>query len=67
MLAVRLPAAAKSRFVELALVTGRPESFYVREARTGHLHDREDLRLAGRELAAIRADRPPTVALAEVT
>jgi RHH-type rel operon transcriptional repressor/antitoxin RelB len=42
MLAARIPAALESRLDKLAKLTGRPKSFYVRQALTAHLEEIED-------------------------
>lgn len=42
MLAVRIPAALENRLEKLARLTGRPKSFYVRQALTTHLDEIED-------------------------
>ena len=55
MLAVRLPTEIEARLDNLAQTTGRTKSYYVREAILEHLDDLEDLYLAERELAGIRA------------
>jgi RHH-type transcriptional regulator, rel operon repressor / antitoxin RelB len=42
MLAVRIPDEMEARLEELAKLTGRPKSYYVREALAAHLDDIED-------------------------
>jgi RHH-type rel operon transcriptional repressor/antitoxin RelB len=42
MLAVRIPDEMETRLDELAKLTGRPKSFYVREALHAHLEEIED-------------------------
>jgi RHH-type rel operon transcriptional repressor/antitoxin RelB len=42
MLAVRIPDEVEKRLNKLAKVTGRPKSFYVRQALTMHLDEVED-------------------------
>jgi RHH-type rel operon transcriptional repressor/antitoxin RelB len=42
MLAVRIPDEMETRLEELARLTGRPKSFYVREALQAHLEEIED-------------------------
>jgi RHH-type rel operon transcriptional repressor/antitoxin RelB len=42
MLAVRIPDELETRLEKLAELTGRPKSFYVREALTAHLDEIED-------------------------
>jgi RHH-type rel operon transcriptional repressor/antitoxin RelB len=41
MLAVRIPEEMESRLDALAALTGRPKSFYVRQALEAHLQDIE--------------------------
>ncbi len=66
MLAVRLPTEIEARLDNLAQTTGRTKSYYVREAILEHLDDLEDLYLAERVLAGIRAGRVKTIPLEEV-
>jgi len=42
MLAVRIPDVMENRLDKLAKLTGRPKSFYVREALESHLDEIED-------------------------
>jgi RHH-type rel operon transcriptional repressor/antitoxin RelB len=42
MLAVRIPDSVQIRLDKLAKLTGRPKSFYVRQALTAHLDEIED-------------------------
>ena len=42
MLAVRVPDSVEKRLDKLAKLTGRPKSFYVRQALTAHLDEIED-------------------------
>jgi RHH-type rel operon transcriptional repressor/antitoxin RelB len=42
MLAVRIPDDMETRLGKLAALTGRPKSFYVREALHAHLEEIED-------------------------
>jgi RHH-type rel operon transcriptional repressor/antitoxin RelB len=42
MLAVRIPDEMETRLDNLAALTGRPKSFYVREALQAHLDEIED-------------------------
>jgi RHH-type transcriptional regulator, rel operon repressor / antitoxin RelB len=42
MLAARIPDVLESRLDKLAKLTGRPKSFYVRQALTTHLDEIED-------------------------
>jgi RHH-type rel operon transcriptional repressor/antitoxin RelB len=46
MLAARIPRALESRLDKLAKLTGRPKSFYVRQALTAHLDEIEDTYVA---------------------
>lgn len=66
MLAIRLPAEVESRLDALAKATGRTKTFYAREAILEHLDDLEDLYLAERELAAVRAGKSKTMPLEEL-
>ncbi len=66
MLAVRLPDEIQNRLTHLAKETGRPKSYYVREAIVAHLDDMEDLYLAEQRLIEVRAGRSQTVDLDEV-
>jgi RHH-type rel operon transcriptional repressor/antitoxin RelB len=42
MLAVRIPDEMESRLDKLAALTGRPKSFYVRQALAAHLDEIEE-------------------------
>ncbi len=42
MLAVRIPDEMETRLEKLAALTGRPKSYYVREALSAHLEEIED-------------------------
>jgi RHH-type rel operon transcriptional repressor/antitoxin RelB len=66
MLAIRLPEEIEKRLDALAKETGRTKSFYVREAILEHLDDLEDVYIAEKRLADIRAGRSTTVSLEEV-
>jgi RHH-type rel operon transcriptional repressor/antitoxin RelB len=66
MLAIRLPVEIEKRLDALAKQTGRTKSFYVREAILEHLDDLEDIYIAEKELAEIRAGRDNSVSLEEV-
>jgi len=66
MLAIRLPEEIEKRLDALAKQTGRTKSYYVREAILEHLDDLEDIYLAEKELADIRAGRGTSVSLEEV-
>ena len=65
MLSVRLPEDIERRLTALAETTGRPKSFYVREAILNRLDEMEDIYLAEKRLEDIRAGRARTVSLAE--
>jgi RHH-type rel operon transcriptional repressor/antitoxin RelB len=66
MLAIRLPVEIEKRLDALAKETGRTKSFYVREAILEHLDDLEDIYLAEKELADIRAGRGTSVSLEDM-
>lgn len=66
MLSIRLPAEIESRLDALSKETGRPKSYYVREAILEYLDDLEDVYLAEQRLADLNAGRSHTVALEEV-
>jgi len=65
-ISIRLPEEVESRLSQLASLTGRSKTYYIREAIVEHLDDMEDLYLAERELEEIRAGRARTVPLEEV-
>ena len=50
MIAVRLPKEIESRLDNLAKLTGRTKTFYVREAILDHLEDLEDIYIAEKRL-----------------
>jgi len=56
-LAIRLPEGIEERLNALAKETGRTKTFYVREAILVYLDDIEDIYLAEKRLADIRAGR----------
>lgn len=66
MLAIRLPTDLEERLAVLAERTGRTKTFYAREAIEKHIDDLEDLYLAEKELAKVKAGRSKPVPLAEV-
>ncbi|MGI9170813.1 MAG: type II toxin-antitoxin system RelB family antitoxin [Caulobacteraceae bacterium] len=66
MLAIRLPLEIENRLEALAAATGRTKTFYAREAILEHLDDLEDLYLAERRLADLRAGRAKAIPLEEV-
>ena len=63
MLAIRLPQEIENRLTALAAATGRTKTFYAREAILEHIDDLEDLYLAERRLADLRAGRTKAVPL----
>jgi RHH-type transcriptional regulator, rel operon repressor / antitoxin RelB len=66
MLAIRLPDKIEKRLARLAKRTGRTKTFYAREAILQHLEDLEDIYLAEKRLAEIRAGRVRTIPLEKV-
>ncbi len=66
MLAIRLPPEIEARLDALAKKTGRTKTFYVREAILEHLADLEDVYLAEKRIAALKAGKSGTVALDEM-
>jgi RHH-type rel operon transcriptional repressor/antitoxin RelB len=66
MLAIRLPQDIQDRLDRLSKETGRPKSYYVREALVEHLAELEDIYLAEQRLTDVRAGRSPTVPLEDV-
>jgi RHH-type transcriptional regulator, rel operon repressor / antitoxin RelB len=46
VLAVRIPESLEKRLEKLAKLTGRPKSFYVRQALTAHIDEIEDTYIA---------------------
>ena len=66
MLAIRLPLEIENRLEALAAATGRTKTFYAREAILEHLDDLEDLYLAERRLADLRAGRTKAVPLEDL-
>ena len=66
MIAVRVPHEVEDRLDQLAKLTGRTKTFYVREAIVEHLDDLEDLYLAEKVLEDIRAGREKLIPLEEV-
>jgi RHH-type rel operon transcriptional repressor/antitoxin RelB len=65
-ISIQLPSDVETRLEQLANLTGRSKTFYVKEAILEHLDDLEDLYLAEHELEEIRAGRTKTTPLAEV-
>jgi len=66
MLAIRLPDNIEKRLGRLAKRTGRTKTYYAREAILQHLEDLEDIYLAEKRLAEIRAGRVRTIPLEKV-
>ena len=66
MVSVRLPADVESRLDRLAKATGRPKTFFARQAIVEHLDDLEDLYLAEQRLNDHRAGKSRTYTLEEV-
>ena len=66
MLAIRLPNNIEKRLDRLAKRTGRTKTYYAREAILQHLEDLEDVYLAEKRLAEIRAGRVRTIPLETV-
>ena len=65
-ISIRLPQDIESRLDELARLTGRSKTFYMREAILEHLDDLEDRYLAEKRLEDIRAGKTKTVPLEDV-
>jgi RHH-type transcriptional regulator, rel operon repressor / antitoxin RelB len=65
-ISIRLPQDIESRLDELAKLTGRSKTFYMREAILEHLDDLEDRYLAEKRLEDIRAGKSKTVPLEDV-
>jgi RHH-type rel operon transcriptional repressor/antitoxin RelB len=66
MLAIRLPEGIEERLDVLAKETGRTKTFYVREAILEHLDDMEDVYLAEKRFADIRAGNSKPTPLKDV-
>ena len=66
MLAIRLPDNIEKRLNRLAKRTGRTKTYYAREAILQHLEEIEDIYLAEKRLAEIRAGRVRTIPLEKV-
>lgn len=66
MLAIRLPEKIEKRLARLAKRTGRTKTYYAREAIVKHLEDLEDIYIAEKRLADLRAGRTRTIPLEEV-
>ena len=65
-ISIRLPTDIEERLQNLAMLTGRSKTFYVKEAISEHLDDIEDLYLAEQRLIEYRAGRSKTHTLDEV-
>jgi len=65
-LSIRIPDEILQRLENMAARTGRPKSFYVKEAVMNHLDDLEDIYIAEQRLADLRAGRSRTHTLEEV-
>ena len=66
MLAVRLPADLEARLNKLAKETGRSKSWIAREAIKERIADLEDLAIAEKRYADVKAGRSKTYTLEEV-
>ncbi len=66
MIVIELPEEIETRLSALAEATGRPASFYVREAILEHLEDLEDVYLAERELRAVEQGHSIAVPLSDI-
>ena len=62
MLTIRLPRRMEERLARLAKKTGRPKSYYVRQALQDYLDEQEDYRIA---VSRLEEDLP-TIPLDEV-
>jgi RHH-type rel operon transcriptional repressor/antitoxin RelB len=65
-LSIRIPDEILQRLENMSVRTGRPKSFYVKEAVLSHLDDLEDIYIAEQRLTEIRAGRSQTHTLEEV-
>lgn len=63
---IRLPDDIGQRLDDLARYTGRSKTFYILEAIREHLDDLEDIYMAEKRLADIRAGRSQTFSIKEV-
>lgn len=63
--AVRLPDELNQRLMALANRTGRPVSYYIREAIEAHIDDLEDIYLAEQTLERIRQGKEEVVSADE--
>ena len=63
---VRLPEQTEQRLGNLARISGRSKAFYIREAVTRYLDEMEDIALAEKRVAELKAGRTDTVTMEEV-
>jgi RHH-type rel operon transcriptional repressor/antitoxin RelB len=63
---LRLPNAIATRLNRLAARTGRSKTYYITEAIAEHLDDLEDIYLAEKRLADIRAGKTQPLPLEDV-
>lgn len=63
---IRLPDDIGQRLDDLARYTDRSKTFYILEAIREHLDDLEDIYMAEKRLADIRAGRSQTFSIKEV-
>lgn len=63
---IRLPEEIQERLLELSEKTGRSKSFYVREALVEYLEDMEDIYLADKTMADLKAKKIYTIPLEDV-
>ena len=66
MLAIRLPEKIEERLERLAKRTGRTKAYYARQAIIEHLQDLEDVEIADKRLANLRAGKTRAVPLSRL-
>jgi RHH-type rel operon transcriptional repressor/antitoxin RelB len=66
VLAIRLPEKIEERLERLAKRTGRTKAYYARQAIIEHLQDLEDVEIADKRLANLRAGKMRTVPLSRL-
>lgn len=66
MLAIRLPSDIEERLSFLAEHTGRTKTFYAREAILRYIEDLEDIYIAEKRLADIRAKKSQVISSEEM-
>ena len=66
VLSIRLPEKVEERLEQLARRTGRTKAYYVRRAIMEHLEDLEDVEVADKRLANLRAGKTRIVPLARL-